>query len=992
MRLPLYPWQRERFWFESEESRLTRLSAPSHSLLGLPLGMARPTWESRLDLKLFPALGDHRVQRTAILPATAYLDLAFAVAQETFGQPCCQLDDVRLANPCFPSPDSATRLQTLFHPEDGSLLIHSRTAGEEAGSDGSQGWTTHFGAVLRSRPTTPDGCFSPVEVQQRCLRQFSTEQCYSHLQKLGLDYGPAFQGIEQTWQGDREALGLVCLPDRLLSESDNYLFHPALLDSCFQVCIPADKDFDAVITRLYLPVEIERVRLFRRPSRRLWCHARLLEKTDRWFIADLDIYDETGQPVAEVRGLRNHRMANSGEESLDEMLYEYQWQRCPIVGQDSDPDTQSSRHTPCAVAVADGTRSVPATLRFWLLFADRGGIGEQLAVRLRTAGDRCVLVFPGSEYRLAGEDCFQINPGSPADMVELLRTALGSDPSGCLGIIHLWNLDAPPVQEMTTTALESAQELGLLSVLALVQGWDRAADGQTTRLLLVTRGAQSVGERHRNPFPPPPSTNGAGSPPAACGLASHSLNPAKPQAAGVEVAQAPVIGLGRVIVSEYPRLRCKMVDLEPGLQPDAVSALFAELAATDDEDEVALRGAERYIHRYVPVRGQPDAISSATSYRLTTLRPGTLDSLTLRPLRRRHPDAQEVEIEVLAAGLNFSDVMKALRIYPGLSDGPVPLGIECSGRVTAVGAGVQGLRVGDEVLAVAPFSFSSHVTTRADLVALKPPQLSFEESATIPLAFLTAAYALEDLAHLSAGERVLIHSASGGVGLAALQLARRVGAEVFATAGTPEKRDFLSGLGIEHVMDSRSVAFADEVMERTGGQGVDVVLNSLAGEALVRSVGVLADYGRFLEIGKRDIYGNTRLGLRPFRKNLSFFAIDLDRMLRDRPARVGAVPAAGSGGPCWFVDSAALPGLPDCRRGGRLPLHAAWQAYRQDCALSARPADRAGLQRRAGGFPRGRQLSDHGRVGRLRPGRGPLAGAARRPQPGPCGSERHSIL
>ncbi len=121
-------------------------------------------------------------------------------------------------------------------------------------------------------------------------------------------------------------------------------------------------------------------------------------------------------------------------------------------------------------------------------------------------------------------------------------------------------------------------------------------------------------------------------------------------------------------------------------------------------------------------------------------------------------------------------------------------------------------------------------------MALKPPQLSFEEAATLPIAFLTASYALDHLAHLSAGERVLIHSATGGVGLAAVQLARRVGAEIFATAGTPEKREYLKGLGIEHVMDSRSLAFADEVLERTGGRGVDVVLNSLAGEALVRSV------------------------------------------------------------------------------------------------------------------------------------------------------------
>jgi NADPH:quinone reductase-like Zn-dependent oxidoreductase/acyl carrier protein len=193
------------------------------------------------------------------------------------------------------------------------------------------------------------------------------------------------------------------------------------------------------------------------------------------------------------------------------------------------------------------------------------------------------------------------------------------------------------------------------------------------------------------------------------------------------------------------------------------------------------------------------------------------------------------------------------------------------------------LAPGDEVLAAAPFSFGSFVTTTAELVVPKPEGVSLEEAATVPIAFLTAHYALNHLGRLSEGERVLIHSATGGVGLAAIQLARRAGAEIFATAGTEEKRNLLRSLGIEHVMDSRTLAFADQVLEATEGRGVDVVLNSLAGEAIHKGLAILADDGRFLEIGKRDIYQNSRLGLRPFRKNLSFMGIDLDRAFRDRP-------------------------------------------------------------------------------------------------------------
>ncbi len=230
--------------------------------------------------------------------------------------------------------------------------------------------------------------------------------------------------------------------------------------------------------------------------------------------------------------------------------------------------------------------------------------------------------------------------------------------------------------------------------------------------------------------------------------------------------------------------------------------------------------------------------------------------------------------------MNFRDVMNAAGVYPG---GPIPFGAECSGTISALGDGVTGVQIGDEVIAVASGSFGAFVTTDARAVIPKPPALSFGQAATIPIAFLTAYYSLHQLAKLSRGERVLIHGAAGGVGLAAVQLAQHAGAEIFATAGSPEKRAHLESMGVPHVMDSRSLLFADEVMKRTGGQGVDVVLNSLPGEYITRSLSVLGPYGRFVEIGKTDIYQNKPMGLFPFRNNLSYFALDLDRVCRERP-------------------------------------------------------------------------------------------------------------
>ncbi|MBE7384659.1 MAG: SDR family NAD(P)-dependent oxidoreductase [Leptolyngbya sp. SIO1E4] len=258
---------------------------------------------------------------------------------------------------------------------------------------------------------------------------------------------------------------------------------------------------------------------------------------------------------------------------------------------------------------------------------------------------------------------------------------------------------------------------------------------------------------------------------------------------------------------------------------------------------------------------------------LNISRPGRLHTLRFQPTERQRPGPGEVEIEVAATGLNFMEVLVALGLLPIPADMAFSFGLECAGRVSALGEGVEGFEVGDEVIALGTSCFSRFMTTSSQLVAPKPDHLSLEEAATIPIAFVTAYIALIHFGRLQQGEKVLIHSAAGGVGMAAVQIAQWVGADIFATAGTPEKRAFLHSLGIEHVMDSHSLTFADEVMNLTGGAGVDVVLNSLGGEFIPKSLSVLGRYGRFLELGLRDIVNDTPLGLGVFEKRLSFFAV-----------------------------------------------------------------------------------------------------------------------
>jgi acyl transferase domain-containing protein/aryl carrier-like protein len=354
--------------------------------------------------------------------------------------------------------------------------------------------------------------------------------------------------------------------------------------------------------------------------------------------------------------------------------------------------------------------------------------------------------------------------------------------------------------------------------------------------------------------------------------------------------QTPLWGLARTIGREHPELGCTLVDLG---RRDGYSALREELQRNDGEDEVALRGGRRYVARLARLdTRRVRRVARDGRYRCEVWTPGGLDSLRLCPIAARRPGPREVEVCVRAAGVNFRDVMLALGLYPGAGDEPIQLGNEAAGTVTAVGDGVEAIEVGDRVLVITPSGrgcIASHVQVPAAFALPMPTRLDYAASASAPVAFVTAAYALERLARVASGERVLIHAAAGGVGLAAIQIARRAGAEVLATAGTREKRAYLASIGIEHVMDSRSLVFAERVLEVTGGRGVDVVLNSLSGDAIAAGLSVLAHEGRFVELGKRDIAANTQLGLKALEKGVSFMAVDLDRAMREREELVASI-------------------------------------------------------------------------------------------------------
>ncbi len=469
----------------------------------------------------------------------------------------------------------------------------------------------------------------------------------------------------------------------------------------------------------------------------------------------------------------------------------------------------------------------------WLVLADSSGLGDRIASRLRSSGVRCRIARRGAAFAATGDD-YTLRSESPEDWKLLLDACSDETPER---FVVTWSLDESEPGNHLDAAL-----LGTDGLFHLAQTLNAINPAAKLRIDLVTRGAQAVGRNHT-----------------------------------VALGQGAVIGLMRVIANEYPNVTCRGIDLPPTASPADETMVWDELQQKDAEREIAFRGEARYVRRINRgLQPREQVLESTVPLRLESRERGLLDALKLVPFALPECGEGEVVIEVKAAGMNFRDVLKALALYPAETADARVFGDEVAGVIKTVGAGVTHVKPGDRVFGLAVFGLATFSMARAGDVRLIPNGLSFEEAATLPVVFMTSWHALKTVANLKSGERVLIHAGAGGVGMAAIQIAHHLGAEVIASAGSPAKRALLEVLGVKHVIDSRRADFAEDVMEITDGKGVDVVLNALSAEAIPMGLSCLAQFGRFIEIGKRDIYQNSRIPLWPLRKNASFHVVAMD--------------------------------------------------------------------------------------------------------------------
>jgi acyl transferase domain-containing protein/acyl carrier protein len=814
VKLPSYPWQRERLWFaESPASVTDRLGRAAHPLLGLRVTGPEPGWESDLAANALRYLSDHVVEDAVVFPGSGYVEQGLAIHAELGASTPAVVEDLEFHRALVVTPGLPHLVRSHFDERTREYAVYSRSDRE------SSEWTLHARGRLAAAPPVAAKRIPLDALRQTCREAVDRDALYARLAGHGLRYGPSFQRIDRLWRSAGQAIAELRPYASANGTGTGYRLHPAVLDASIQSLVAA-VETDGAESGPYVPVRIRRIRWYGGNSGSLWSHVQVVERGDNGLAGNIVLCDERGTVVAELLGVHCQPLPSANRDRtawFTSRMYRPEWVR---------------EDRPAAAGHA--TR--------WLLLSDDGGFGERLARDLITRAPALhVELLPrGAVDGAAGfDDVVAARPDVEA-------------------VVYLWPLD----EDARST--DPRESRATVSFLSLVQALARGSQDETPRLYAVTTGTQAIdGELVTGVF------------------------------------QAGIVGLARTALTEHPDLRCTVVDVARASGAAAAGELADELLCDGPDTEVALRRGGRFVCRLarcsiLPAADETNQAATlsamdAGGFRLEIGAPGRIESLRFREMPRRPPAAGEVEIRVLGAALNFKDVLKVTSLLPaqaleGTYHGS-SLGMEAAGVISAVGDGVSGYQIGDAVVASIRGSFSSHVTVRVDdlFAVRKLDGMTFVEAASVPVIFMTAYYALHELARLRPGETVLIHAAAGGVGLAAIQVAKWIGATVIATAGSEDKRRYLRSLGVEHVLNSRTLEFADDVMALTQGRGVDVVLNSLSGEALLKSFSIVAPFGRFVEIGKRDIVENTRLPMLAFDRNLSFIAIDLDRIMAERP-------------------------------------------------------------------------------------------------------------
>ena len=860
--LPKYKWNHStKYWHYGRISEQhCHREFPRNDIVGVLADYSNdlePTWRNIIRADDQPWVRHHKMQSMTVYPMAGYIAMALEAAAQRAAMRNVAFDKFNLREVTVSRPlviHEGSEVET-------NVSLRAFTEGTRLSSDAwdefrifswakDRGWIEHARgliAVSKSESNAVDGVrqltdskdalsLQMASINEASKSTVSAPAMYENLTAIGAEYGSTFQGLENCRASDEHAIADLVIPDTAATMpkhyEPNFIIHPALLDQVIQIVWPIFGAGRTGLDILYMPSFVQSMSIATgittKAGDRLQVYgsgkptpAKPVATKFTFFATAPEGGDEALITMESLVMTPVFEGSNSSTSALNrELCYKMQWD--PAFATEMNG---ASNHAEPVVA-ANGHATFAPELEVAIICDPRQlELVTSLKELLAHSVKKSLVVGKLGEVKTEGRVCIVLE--------ELVRPVVSD----------LTPTNFKAIQNMTSTAA---------GILWAVRG--AYTNSETPDSQMVIGMARSIRSETLLKF------------------ATLDLG-VSPQLSPLNTADKIFDVLKHTFSSESPAIG---VDLE---YQERNGKLFVPRIVDDIE-------LNKFVHKETQPSAAPDLQPFAQEGRplkIAIETAGALDTLYFTddlavgtPL----PD-YEVEIEVKATSMNFKDIM--------ISMGQLAsnyIGVECSGVISGVGSKVTDLKVGDRICAMSEGAYATHTRCLGTSVQKIPDSMSFEDASTIPVIYCTAYYSLFHLGRLTKDETVLIHAAAGGVGQAAIILCQMVGAEVFATVGSVAKKEFLMseyGLKEDHIFYSRNTSFAKGIRRATNSQGVDLILNSLAGDALRETWDSLAHFGRFIEIGKRDIVGNSRLEMSRFEHNATFASVDLTVVAAERP-------------------------------------------------------------------------------------------------------------
>ncbi|MFC1546766.1 SDR family NAD(P)-dependent oxidoreductase, partial [bacterium] len=637
-----------------------------------------------------------------------------------------------------------------------------------------------------------------------------------------------------------ESLAKIKAHKDIRIEQNQFSIHPTILDSAFQIIVSFFLEMNE--KRMYVPVCLGKIKLYKKTINSIyWSYADIVKETDREIVYNIFLYDNSGNTVLIAENVIMRDIGSKNSANAKEILYNYEWEKFNLK---ADKKVSKTHLNP---------------QKHWLIF-DRGDdIGKYILQRIKNRKDNCYIVKKGTAYKEISNNTFIIDPDNLDDYKKLYET-LSSKEISINKLLYLWPANPAITNANFYTNFEQSGYFGIMHLINLFKVFGVLGQNQYLKFYLVTKSLYNI---------------------------EHSMTKNNC------ISQAPLLGLGRVIMNEYPYIKTTLIDIEKSLSVVDMKA-FTKLVFDDDikEEEIAIRSGIYYSNKLNLLNMSKSSetekydIESGCSY--AVLAPNHLNSNNLNIYKTVLPDLKndEIKIKVHSTGINIRDkILINTSISERISKNGFfknNFGMECSGEIIEKGKDVKRINIGDKVIAIARASLASHTIAKEWLTIKKPNYISFSCASILPIPYLTAYYVVYHLFKISKSDTILINLNDISLSNAFINIFKILKSKIVIITRTKEEKEFLNSnfnSNSINVINADSFEYREKVMDLTSGKGADIIFNDYRDEHIIQTIKCLAQCGKFVQLGDSDLYADFNINMDFLKNNISYYIFDIDKFI-----------------------------------------------------------------------------------------------------------------